>query len=152
MLCAAMNELLLPHRLALFIRSAGNIFPLFALLFAEHFAHAQIQTAGTLFVNVDATARPLGSINLITNTGSLGGLFEARGGGVNAPRIAMAGSSGARGIQFDGDDYMQHVTAAGGALILPPSGLVGIDPTRSIEVWAFNPAIADEETLLSWGH
>src|SRR4029078_9825985 len=94
----------------------------------------------------------LGSISLITNSGSLGGFFEARGGGANAPRIAMAGSSGARVIQFDGDDYMQHVVAAGGALILPPSGLVGIDPTRSIEVWTFNPAIADEETLLSWGH
>ena len=32
-----------------------------------------------------------------------------------------------------------------------PAGLVGLDPTRSIEVWAVNPNIANEETLLSWG-
>jgi hypothetical protein len=34
---------------------------------------------------------------------------------------------------------------------LTPSGLTGPDPTRSIEVWALNPSIASEETLVSWG-
>src|SRR5213592_3788618 len=121
-----------------------------ALLLAA--AHGQIQTAGTLFVDVDATAAPLGAITSITNAGTLGGFFEARGGGTTVPQIAIAGSSGARGIQFDGGDYMQHVTSAGGALVPAPAGLVGIDPTRSIEVWALNLAIADEETMVAWGH
>lgn len=112
---------------------------------------AQIQTAGTLFVNVDATALPLGTISTVTNSGATGGLFEARGGGATVPRIAIAGTSGARGIQFDGGDYMQHVVSPGGALVPAPAGLVGLDPTRTIEVWVLNPAIADEETILAWG-
>src|SRR5690606_39718630 len=37
------------------------------------------------------------------------------------------------------------------SLDLPPLGLVGLDPTRTIEVWAYNPTIAAEETLVSWG-
>src|SRR5262245_11696006 len=114
-------------------------------------APAQVQTAGTLFVNVDATTSPLGSLTVITNSGTMGGLFEARGGGSFIPRVAIAGSAGVRGIQFDGGDYMQHVATVGGALVPAPAGLVGPDPTRSIEAWVFNPAIADEETILAWG-
>jgi hypothetical protein len=114
-------------------------------------AHGQIQTAGTLFVNVNATDRSLGVLTSITNLGTLGGVFEARGGGTTVPRIGIAGASGTRGIQFDGGDYMQHVTAPGGALLPAPAGLVGLDPTRSIEVWALNPVIDAEETLLAWG-
>ncbi|MEZ6116104.1 MAG: hypothetical protein R3C28_05965 [Pirellulaceae bacterium] len=34
---------------------------------------------------------------------------------------------------------------------LAPEGLIGLDPTRTIEVWALNPNIAAEETLVSWG-
>src|SRR5687767_7094081 len=113
--------------------------------------HGQIQSAGTLFVDIDATAATLGNIAVITNTGSLGGAFEARGGGATVPRIALAGSSGTRGIQFDGGQYMQHVAAPGGALVATPAGLVGLNPTRAIEVWALNPTIASEETVLSWG-
>src|SRR5688500_11828560 len=114
-------------------------------------AQAQIQSAGTLFVNMDATTAAVGTINVITNRGSLGGVFEARGAAATVPRVNIAGSSGARGIQFDGGDYMQHAATPGGALVPAPAGVVGLDPTRSIEVWAFNPAIADEETLVSWG-
>jgi hypothetical protein len=33
-----------------------------------------------------------------------------------------------------------------------PASVVGLDATCSIEVWAFNPAIAGEETLVAWGH
>lgn len=114
-------------------------------------ADAQIQTAGPLFVNVDATTAPLGNLTNIANSGTLGGLFEARGGGASIPRVAIAGSSGTRGVQFDGGDYMQHVAGSGGALVFAPGGLVGLNATRSIEVWALNPTIDSEETLLSWG-
>jgi hypothetical protein len=49
-------------------------------------AQAQIQTAGTLFINVDATALSMGALsgNDITNSGSLGGFFES----TNASSIA----------------------------------------------------------------
>src|SRR5688572_25529267 len=114
-------------------------------------AHAQIQTAGTLYVNVDATTAAVGTINVITNRGSLGGVFEARGAATTVPRINLAGSSGTRGIQFDGGDYMQHATAPGGALVPAPAGVVGLNPTRSIEVWVLNPAIDNEETIVAWG-
>ena len=33
-----------------------------------------------------------------------------------------------------------------------PEGLTGLNPTRSIEVWALNPDILQEETMVSWGH
>ena len=32
-----------------------------------------------------------------------------------------------------------------------PEGLTGPDPSATIEVWAINDTIADEETLVSWG-
>jgi CotH protein/lamin tail-like protein/concanavalin A-like lectin/glucanase superfamily protein/Big-like domain-containing protein len=132
-------------------KASRSLLLLIAFVTFVYSASAQIQTAGTLFVNIDATAETLGNIPWVTNSGTLGGVFEARGGAATMPRIAIAGTSGTRGIQFDGGDYMQHVNAPGGALILAPAGLVGLNPTRSIEVWALNPTIDSEETLLSWG-
>src|SRR5688572_10477973 len=70
-------------------------------------SHGQVQTAGTLFVNVDATTLSPGNVNAIVNSGTLGGFFEARGGGGTVPTIAFEG--GTRGIRFDGNDYMQLV-------------------------------------------
>jgi hypothetical protein len=112
-------------------------------------AEAQIQTAGELFVDIDATELSPGFLNAIPNSGTLGGFFEARGGGAMVPAVAQIG--GTKGIRFDGNDYMQLVDSVGGNLIMAPAGLVGIDPTRTIEVWAFNPAIASEETMVAWG-
>ncbi len=110
--------------------------------------HAQIQTAGTLFVDVDATSAPYGAIASIPNQGTLGGVFQ----GFSGPAIADSPGGATRGIEFNGTSYMILVNAVGGSRIAPPAGLVGLNPTRSIEVWAYNPAIADEETLISWAH
>ena len=113
-------------------------------------SHAQIQSAGTLFVNVDATALSEGPLTSIPNSGTLGGVFAATGPEGEAPRVATVG--GTKGIQFDGNDFLQHVTAAtDGQPVYAPAELTGPNPTRSIEVWAFNPALAGEETLVSWG-
>lgn len=106
-------------------------------------------TAGELFVDMDAATAAEGTLQSITNRGTLGGFFEARGGGATVPKIAFAG--GTKGIQFDGGDYMQLVDSAGGALITAPAGLAGLDPTRSVEVWALNTSVALEETMVSWG-
>lgn len=114
-------------------------------------AHAQLQTAGTLFVNIDATALPEGALNSITNSGTLGGVFDAVGGGDTVPEIATF--NGTPGIRFDGTDYMKLTTAPGSGTIIPaPAGITGINPTRSIEVWAMNPSVDPEEAMVTWGH
>src|SRR5262245_37308391 len=110
-------------------------------------AQAQVQTAPPVFVDIDATALPYGAVTVVTNAGTLGGVFQ----GFSNPVIADSPGAVARGIQFDGTAYMMLLSTLNGPRIAPPEGLVGLNPTRSIEVWAFNPAIADEETLLSWG-
>jgi hypothetical protein len=112
-------------------------------------AHAQVQKAGDLFVDVDATQLAEGSLRNIRNNGTLGGFFEARGDATMVPVIATVG--GTKAIQFDGNDFLQLVGALGGDVTLAPAGLVGEDPTRTIEVWALNPEVAGEETLVSWG-
>jgi hypothetical protein len=112
--------------------------------------NAQIQTAGTLFVNVDATGLTQGPLNSITNTGTLGGVYAATGSATEVPTIATVG--GTKAIQFDGTDYLQLMDAVGGSPILAPPEITGEDPTHSIEVWALNPDIATEESLVSWGH
>ncbi len=33
-----------------------------------------------------------------------------------------------------------------------PAGLVGLDPTRSIEIWVLNEVLQAEDTMVSWGH
>src|SRR5262245_19885687 len=107
----------------------------------------QLQTAPPVVVDIDAPALPYGAVTVVTNAGTLGGVFQ----GFSNPVIADSPGAVARGIQFDGTAYMMLVSALNGPRIAPPAGLVGLNPTRSIEVWAFNPTIADEETLLSWG-
>lgn len=111
--------------------------------------HAQIQTAGDVFVNLDATALPAGPLSSITNMGTLGGYFEALGGGGTVLEIAPF--SGTAGIRFDGDDYMRLVSTLGGTNIPAPAGITGLNPTRTVEVWAMNPDIEPEETMVAWG-
>ena len=114
-------------------------------------SEAQVQVAGSLLVNVDATSLPEGSISYVTNSGTMAGGFEAIGGGANAPRILGVGGDGTHGISFDGNDFMQHVTAPAGTLVPADAGLVGLDPTRSVEVWVFNQTVPAEETTVAWG-
>src|SRR5688500_7610185 len=112
-------------------------------------SRAQIQNAGTLFVDVDATGLAEGAITSVPNDGTLGGVFVPTGPTDQVPVVATIG--GTKGIQFDGNDFLQHLDTVGGTPIFAPEQLIGENPTRSIEVWAFNPAIAPEETLVSWG-
>ena len=94
---------------------------LFAAGFLTH-THAQVQSAGTLFVNVDATGAAEGPLTSIPNTGTLGGAFTATGPAGEAPVVAPVG--GTKGIQMDGNDFLQLMTAApGGTPITPSSGL-----------------------------
>jgi hypothetical protein len=106
-------------------------------------------------VDIDPTARPEGeTVTAIQNTGTLGGFFQSTGGGETAPVIDQptpTAVSGTRGIRLDGNDYLQHVEAVDGALLPAPAGITGV-ATSSVEVWAWNPGIAGEETMVAWGH
>jgi hypothetical protein len=82
----------------------------------------------------------------------MGGVFEARGGGDQIPAVAAVYGTGTKGILFDGNDFLQHAASAGGALIPADAGIIGANPSSSIEVWVLNPSIPGEETLVSWGH
>ena len=98
-----------------------------------------IETAGELFVNLDATSFLANGADqrVWTNPGSYTN-FQADGNPV--PILTDPVPS----VYFDGNSAFFGLDSA-------PEGLTGFDPTRSIEVWAFNPTIADEETIVSWG-
>jgi len=114
-------------------------------------AQAQVQTAGDLLVSVDATAAPAGTLTSITNMGTLGGYFEARGGVGTIPVVESVHGNGTLGLRFDGNQYLQLVPALGASPTAPPGGITGVNPTFSIEAWVLNPSIQQEETIVSWG-
>lgn len=116
------------------------------LLFAE--------VAETLLVDVDATTQAEGPADVIANAGTLGGVFEARGGGDMVPvfgRPVANATAGSTGLRFDGNDYLALVQEQFGELLLAPAGLTGVDATSSVEAWVWNPGLAGEETVVAWG-
>ena len=137
-------------------RGSSSLFPLLTTALAAiglvSTAQAQVQVAGSLLINVDATTAPLGSLTNITNNGTMGGVFEARGGAAETPVVAPVSGNGTKGILFDGNDYLMHVAAPGGLPVPADPSLTGANPTATIEVWALNPGLAKEETIVSWGH
>jgi hypothetical protein len=115
-------------------------------------AKAQIQTAGTLFINLDATTLSGANgtaVNDITNAGSLGGYFEGTG-------IYLTNSAGVVGLGFPGGSsgtsgYMQLKASIAGALIPPALGMVGPQATYSVEAWVLNPQVTGDESMIAWG-
>ena len=102
---------------------------------------AQIQVAGDLFV--DLTAADFNPETGVWSQSASCTTCLADFMAVGDP-LKVTSAEGVTAIEFDGGaDYFDGPPAA--------AGLVGPSPTRSIEVWAFNPAIASEETLVSWG-
>lgn len=94
-----------------------------------------LQTAGTLVVDLDA--RNMGSDpNSWTNQASGYANFTKHG----SPSLQVI--NGISSMMFNYGDYYQGPVT--------PSSLTG-KSTRSIEVWALNPMVDDEETLVAWG-
>jgi hypothetical protein len=91
--------------------------------------------AGVL-VNLDATALPVGPLTEWTNSGSLGGSFASPG----SPEVAE--SEGVKGVNLTGDYFVGPVV---------PASVTGVNPNRSIEVWAYNATLTGEETMIAWG-
>ncbi len=103
-----------------------------------------IAGTGTLYVDLRATnaaASSLGTFNTWTNLGSLVGNFTK----ISTPTYATnVAGTGIPGVQFNGS------TAA----YQGPNSIADIDGAsdRTIEVWAYNPSLVEEETMVSWGH
>ena len=105
---------------------------------------ATITGTGTLYVDLRATNAAGGSLALFstwTNLGAGVGNFTRNGSPAYSTNVA---GTGVPGIAFDG------TTAFYSSANTSIADLVGASD-RSLEVWAFNPALASEETMLSLG-
>jgi hypothetical protein len=90
-------------------------------------------------VSLISTNLAAGPLNAWTNSGTLGGLFNAPTNGV--PNIQSY--YGVKAVIFDGaNNYYTGPTAP---------GFITGNASRTIEAWIFNPVAADEETIFSWG-
>lgn len=100
---------------------------------------AEIELAGELFVDLDA-AHPSAKTDLWKNAGTLGD-FER----VGVPSVATI--RGVESIQLNSGS----TNDAWQCLDVAPSGLVGQNPTRSVEVWVLNEELAVEEPMVTIG-
>ncbi len=100
---------------------------------------AGVVVAGTLFVDLHAVDAKNDTSKWVNRAGK--GDFEAYGAPVYNANV---GGTGLAGIEFNGvdDAYLGPLTT---------SELDG-SSDRSIEVWAYNPSVRDEETLVELGH
>ncbi len=94
---------------------------------------------GELYVDMQATA-PSAGTPVWLNQGSLGD-FTRHG---SPEYVSDVAGTGVPGVFFDGEESYY----SGPASIPDLEG----SSDRSIEVWVLNPEIADEETMVSWGH
>src|SRR5882724_12442455 len=101
---------------------------------------AQLQVAGTLYVDLRASHSSAGTASW-TNLATLGDFSR-----VGAPSLVTnVAGTGFAGVLFGGTTNDAY---------LGPNSVPDIDggSDRSIEVWAYNPSVVDEETTVSWGH
>jgi hypothetical protein len=99
----------------------------------------QLVVAGTLYVDLHARDASGGAGTWPNRTGK--GDFVAEG---SPAYVANVAGTGIAGVQFNGS------TDAYAGPDADPD-LTG-SSDRSIEVWAYNPSVANEETLVAWGH
>lgn len=100
----------------------------------------EVTSAGTLHVDLRATS-PTAGTPTWDNPGGLGPFTRI---GSGASRIEDVAGTGVPGVRFNGIDDGYVSLATTGADLEGGSD-------RSIEVWAFNPTITAEESLVSWG-
>jgi hypothetical protein len=122
---------------------------------------AQVQIAENLLVNLDFTSQPIGALPYIANAGTAGGGYEAIQGGNTVPVIRTAPGGNVKSLYLDGTSFLmsvagQTVPPAAPSRLNAPAGVVGPQPSRSVEVWAYNEAPrglngSGEETVLAWG-
>ncbi len=114
-------------------------------------AQAQLAVAEELLVDLDAVDVETGDAAW-PNNGAAGGNFVQvdvndveKVDTENSPEVGNI--AGARGVHMNSTAVFNCFRAD----FETPAGVTGVDPTRSIEVWVFNPEIPPEETLVSFG-
>jgi hypothetical protein len=97
-------------------------------------------TSGTLYVDLRATASSGAGTATWVNNGTLGNFVQTG----SASLVTNVANTGFPGVLFNGtsDAYTSISNTV--------ADLEG-SSDRSIEVWAYNPAISSEESLVSWG-
>ena len=104
-----------------------------------------IEIAEDLLIELDAEDASADT-GIWVNTGSEGGNFIAQGNPLVEQADGDLGTGGARGLNFNStgtlDVYVSDFDA--------PAGIIGVDPTRSVEVWVLNPNVAGTESMVAW--
>ena len=97
-------------------------------------------TSGTLYVDLRATASSGAGTETWANNGTLGNFVRTG----TASLVTNVANTGVPGVLFNGtsDAYTSVSNTV--------ADLEGRSD-RSIEVWAYNPAVGSEESLVSWG-
>lgn len=89
-------------------------------------------------VDLDATDKPVGPLEIWPNDGVMGGVFYAEAG---IPEVVADGDN-VKGVVFDGANHWFVGPAS-------PLHVTGHN-SRSIVAWVYNPEIAPEETVFAW--
>ncbi len=100
-----------------------------------------IDTAGTLLVDLDARHPSAGTASWF-NAGTIGDFVEA-----GNPAVGTFGPNNNPAVDFDSSGGIDAYRSQGNS----PASVVGQNPTRSIEVWVYNPTQNGEETTVAWG-
>ncbi|MEC7776171.1 MAG: hypothetical protein VYC32_08735, partial [Planctomycetota bacterium] len=111
------------------------------LLWAAPGFAQDIVTAGELFVDLDADD-PTAGEEVWENAGTAGD-FLLNGEVV----VTVLGPLDSTAVLLNPDGLQGIYQAQENA----PAGLVGLNPTRTIEVWAYNEFVDSEETMVAWG-
>jgi len=90
-------------------------------------------------VDLDASRLPLGALTTWTNSGLLAGSF---GKDTTNPQVQFL--AGKKCVTFGGSDRMKST-------FLSPSTIT-TNGKYTVSIWAYNPAIASNECMLTWAH
>ena len=90
-----------------------------------------------ILIELDITSTDLGPLEIIENTGSLEGDFEAE---FDIPNVETI--DGVNAVTLDGNmDWY----------VGPDSTPLTGSADRSVEAWVWNPSVPAEETIVAWG-
>jgi hypothetical protein len=123
-------------------KHAGGLLSSIAVLLAgASFAEATV-LVDVSFGHLEVGATPAS----VPNNGSLGGTFDLyQDAALAVPSIQTSGGLNGIGMNMDANRQNAYVGP------VAPASVTG-SGARTVEVWAFNPSLANEENIVSWGH
>ncbi len=118
------------------------------LCFLTSVGYSAIQTAGDLFIDINASASAAAGngakLSSITNSGTLGGFFVRATANEGAIYTNTFGSV-QHALWFNGNANTVMTNS-----VAVPAGLTGAGATYTIEAWVNNPSYASSEDVFSW--